>query len=148
VPDFALLRNFIGKHYPPSERPCLLQQEALFLRSQELEGLRVLHCVPLVKNTLAKLLPLIASGADLYVTYPDFLAYDRAAKQVPEDAGVAVFEPHEILSSGAFARALSPICGRSLAQWSLPGRGSRSVKTLRFRASSAHRRGTRSATRG
>lgn len=64
----ALVNAF--NQYPPAEAPFMHQQLADWIASRPLAGLRVLHHVPVVPNTLLKIACLIAAGADVTVTNP------------------------------------------------------------------------------
>ncbi|MBI5447122.1 MAG: adenosylhomocysteinase [Gammaproteobacteria bacterium] len=63
-----LLRYF--KKYPLKQAPFMHQQLQAWQETRPLAGLRVLHHLPLVPNTLLKIACLIAAGADLIVTNP------------------------------------------------------------------------------
>lgn len=56
--------------YPETEAPFMHQQLAEWSATRPLTGLRVLHHVPLVTNTLLKIACLIEAGADVTVTNP------------------------------------------------------------------------------
>lgn len=54
--------------------PFLHQQYNDWYQSKPLQGLRILHHVPLVQNTLLKIACLAAAGAEVTVTNPDFMS--------------------------------------------------------------------------
>lgn len=56
--------------YPQSNAPFMHQQLAKWSKTRPLSGLKVLHHVPVVPNTLLKIACLIAAGAQVTVTHP------------------------------------------------------------------------------
>ncbi len=67
------IKDYLLPFYPEQEWPTLLQQAEEWSASRPLEGLRILDATPLYRNTLAKFMPLIAAGAELYVPWRPLL---------------------------------------------------------------------------
>lgn len=84
----ALLNAF--NQYPATEAPFMYQQLADWRASRPLAGLRVLHHVPVVPNTLLKIACLIAAGAEVTVTNPSsFCQAHPKALACLKEAGIA-----------------------------------------------------------
>lgn len=58
------------QHYSAKEAPFMHQQLAEWGATKPLSGLRVIHHIPLVPNTLLKIACLMAAGAEITVTNP------------------------------------------------------------------------------
>lgn len=65
--------NGVFNHYPAHKAPFLHAQFTDWQNSKPLQNLRVLHHVPVVRNSLLKIANLIAAGAEVTVTNPDFM---------------------------------------------------------------------------
>jgi adenosylhomocysteinase len=63
--------------YSAGDFPCLAEQYSEFKLNKPLLGLNVLHATPIFKNFLPKILPLAASGANLFIVPPPGLPYDQ-----------------------------------------------------------------------
>lgn len=59
--------------YPQAKAPFMHKQLAEWKKARPLAGLKVLHHVPVVPNTLLKISCLVAAGAEVTVTNPSFL---------------------------------------------------------------------------
>ena len=73
---------------PEKDYPCLFEQYHRFLESKPQIGKRILHATPLFSNVIPKLLPLMASGAELVVSSPPNISMDEATVQFLQDLGV------------------------------------------------------------
>ena len=95
----ALLKYF--HDYPQSNAPFMHQQLAEWTATRPLAGLRVLHHVPVVPNTLLKIACLIEAGADVTVTNPSSFckANPTAVASLDENAHVAALEAENIVTS-------------------------------------------------
>lgn len=72
--------EYYFKHYTPQEAPFMHHQLSKWGIDKPLAGLRVLHHVPLVQNTLLKIACLVAAGAEVTVTNPSsFMIADAKA---------------------------------------------------------------------
>src|SRR5258708_1950548 len=60
--------------YPQTKAPFMHKQLAEWQISRPLAGLKVLHHVPVVPNTLLKISCLAAAGADIIVSNPSFMS--------------------------------------------------------------------------
>ncbi len=67
------IRNYLLPWYPEQEWPTLLKQAEEWSETRPLEGLRILDATPLYRNTLAKFMPLLAAGAELFVPWRPLL---------------------------------------------------------------------------
>lgn len=81
----------IISQFPKAEYPCLNAQLDEFSQSKPLKGFRVLHCTSLFQNTLVKVLPLIASGADLVFSLTRSELSDPVAVKALRDCGYNVY---------------------------------------------------------
>ncbi|HHF7373203.1 saccharopine dehydrogenase NADP-binding domain-containing protein [Legionella bozemanae] len=68
------LKKFFQK-YPQAEAPFMHEQLAEWSVTRPLTGLRVLHHVPVVTNTLLKIACLLEAGADVTITNPTDFCY-------------------------------------------------------------------------
>lgn len=64
----ALLDYF--KVYPEKDAPFMHQQLLDWERLQPLKGLKIVHHVPVVENTLLKIACLVKAGANVTITHP------------------------------------------------------------------------------
>lgn len=82
--------------------------------NKPLRGLRILHHVPVVENSLLKIAALIAGGADVTVTNPNFMKASSVALQHLKSAGVTFVETLGQLQHQQFDIHLD--CGAELYQ--------------------------------
>ena len=73
---------------PKKDYPCLFEQYYRFLESKPQVGKRILHATPLFNNVIPKLLPLMASGADLVVSSPPNISMNQATVQFLQSIGI------------------------------------------------------------
>lgn len=87
--------NFIEQnHYSrQTDFPCLFDQFQRFQSQKPLRGLHILHATPLFKNVVPKLLPLLASEAQLTLSCPANLSPDMETVTFLRKLGVP-FIPH------------------------------------------------------
>ncbi len=64
----TLLKYFA--HYPQTDAPFMHRQFSEWGETRPLAGLRIVHHVPVVTNTLLKIACLAAAGAEVTVTNP------------------------------------------------------------------------------
>ncbi|WP_367608253.1 adenosylhomocysteinase [Legionella sp. W05-934-2] len=77
------------QRYPITEAPFMHAMLQDWSRTRPLEGLKVLHHVPVVTNTLLKIACLHAAGADVTVTNPDsFVLAQAEAVDALNQAGI------------------------------------------------------------
>lgn len=82
----ALAQYF--NHYPVTDAPFMHQQLQDWSLQRPLKGIRVLHHVPVVPNTVLKIACLIAAGAEVTVTNPSFMTANPRAVASLLAAGV------------------------------------------------------------
>lgn len=96
------LERLVADDYPADQYVATRAQSREWADSRPLEGIRVLDCTPLFRNTLAKFIPLLAAGADLTVgTHPDIPA-DPAVVGLAQSLGLAVREGIESAPATSF----------------------------------------------
>lgn len=79
------LRQFVEAAYGAEEYPGLISQARRWELARPLDGLRILDCTPLFRNTLTKFIPLLAAGAQVTVgLHPDTPSDDDIVSQLPE----------------------------------------------------------------
>ncbi|WP_454783283.1 NAD-binding protein [Legionella sp. WA2022007384] len=85
--------------YPQTEAPFMHEQLSEWSSTRPLTGLRVVHHVPVVTNTLLKITCLLAAGADVTVTNPtEFChAHPQAVSSLKEAKIRYVEDPHSLL---------------------------------------------------
>ena len=66
--DYRILSACLERHYEPSDYPSILMQTEDFNRRKPFKGMRILEATPLFFNTSAKLLPLLAGGAEVVLS--------------------------------------------------------------------------------
>lgn len=109
----ALVNAF--HQYSAAEAPFMYQQLAEWSATRPLEGLQVLHHVPVVANTLLKIACLVAAGADVTVTNPtSFCNAHPEAIACLNQAGIPYIEHPEMLSGNQFDLYFD--CGAELYQ--------------------------------
>lgn len=109
----ALLKYF--EIYPEKTAPFMHQQVKAWEESKPLKGLRVVHHVPLVQNTLLKIACLVAAGADVTVTNPfSFVSSDSKAVACLQESGIRYVESLEKLVGEKFDLYFD--CGAELYQ--------------------------------
>lgn len=109
----ALLKVF--NQYPQTAAPFMHQQLAEWKKSRPLEGLKVLHHVPVVTNTLLKIACIFAAGAEITVTNPStFCQADPEAIDCLNQANIPYIENPETLSGKQFDLYFD--CGAQLYQ--------------------------------
>lgn len=59
------LASLTKDYFKSTDFPCLLAQCDQYLITKPLAGVRVLHCSPMYRNTVLKIIPMVASGAEL-----------------------------------------------------------------------------------
>lgn len=109
----ALLDYF--KVYPEKDAPFMHQQLLDWERLQPLKGLRIVHHVPVVENTLLKIACLVKAGADVTVTHPySFCQANEAAISALNSAGIRFVENLQSLHGKTFDLYFD--CGAELYQ--------------------------------
>jgi adenosylhomocysteinase len=68
--------------YPQQQAPFLYRQYQKWSANKPLQGLRILHHVPLVQNTLLKIACALAAGADVVVTQPSFVRPCKLSQEI------------------------------------------------------------------
>ena len=82
------IREYLSKYYQANEWPTLLWQAEEWSRTLPLEGLRVLDGTPLYRNTLGKLMALLAAGAEVWVPARPGMPSDPAVVSLLEGFGI------------------------------------------------------------
>ena len=85
-----LITNHISRRYDVAEYPALQRQINDWHERKPLQGMKLLDGTPLFTNTLVKILPLLAGGADLTVAVSDMIPYDATLLPLLEAWGVPV----------------------------------------------------------
>ncbi|KTD03378.1 adenosylhomocysteinase [Fluoribacter gormanii] len=106
----------IFQKYPQTEAPFMHEQLAEWSVSRPLTGLRVVHHVPVVTNTLLKIACLIAAGADITVTNPtEFCHAHPHAVSSLKEAKIRYVEDIHALAGESFDLYFD--CGAQLYQF-------------------------------
>lgn len=100
--------------YPTKKAPFMHAQLAEWQTSQPLKGLKILHHVPVVQNTLLKIACVQAAGAEVVVTNPHFLKADPIAVAALKEAGLRYVEDLTSLRGEVFDLYFD--CGAELYQ--------------------------------
>lgn len=82
------IRNYLTGYYPETEWPTLLYQAEEWNKTKPLEGLRILDATPLYRNTLAKFMPLLAAGAELFVPAKYRMPFDASIYAMLPEFGI------------------------------------------------------------
>lgn len=96
-PYHTLLLEFLQQSYAANEFPALLEQFYSWQETRPFAGCRILDATPLFRNTLAKFLPLLAGGADLYVSQNNALPCDPAIAALLPDFGIPMADNRDLL---------------------------------------------------
>lgn len=102
------------KRYPENDAPFMHLQLSDWMQKKPLQGLRVIHHVPLVANTMLKIACLLASGADVTVTNPDFMMPDKNAILTLQKSGIRYVNNLSDLKNETFDLYFD--CGATLYQ--------------------------------
>ncbi len=109
----ALLKYF--NQYPQTDAPFMHKQFSEWEETRPLAGLRVVHHVPVVTNTLLKIACLIAAGAEVTVTNPSsFCAAQPAAVEALQTAGIRYVPELQTIATEKFDLYFD--CGAQLYQ--------------------------------
>ncbi|MET4695941.1 NAD(P)-dependent oxidoreductase [Endozoicomonas lisbonensis] len=82
----------ISSYYSPDEYPCLNHQLKEFAIEKPFVGKRLLYAAPLTRNTLVALLPVIAGGARVTLSWPDIIEPDQEVLAFMAGLGVACYQ--------------------------------------------------------
>lgn len=82
------IRKYLSEHYPAEEWPTLLAQAEEWGGTRPLAGLRILDATPLFRNTLGKMMALMAAGAEVSIPWRSALPADAAVLARLEDFGI------------------------------------------------------------
>lgn len=82
------IREYLSNYYRPEEWPTLQWQAEEWSKTQPLAGLRVLDGTPIYRNTLGKLMALLAAGAEVWVPARPGMPYDKPTMQMLEEFGI------------------------------------------------------------
>lgn len=82
------IREYLSSFYRPEEWPTLLWQAEEWNKTQPLAGLRVLDGTPIYRNTLGKLMALLAAGAEVWVAARPSMPFDAGIMRMLEDFGI------------------------------------------------------------
>lgn len=100
--------------YPETHAPFLHAQFAEWQETKPLHNLRILHHVPVVNNTLLKIACLVAAGAEVTVTNPDFMKPSFSTLQALADEKIRFVSDLRRLKQESFDIYLD--CGNALHQ--------------------------------
>lgn len=80
------------KDFSPADYPCLHDQLKRFDREKPLSGKSVLYASPLTINTLVALMPMLAGGARLTISWPDIVPVYQPALALMRSLGIECME--------------------------------------------------------
>ncbi|MGB1272384.1 MAG: NAD(P)-dependent oxidoreductase, partial [Endozoicomonas sp.] len=78
----------VKNNFSASEYPCLEEQFQRFATVKPLAGRKALYGAPLTRNTQVALLPMLASEAELTVSWPPIIPPDKQVLALLEEEGV------------------------------------------------------------
>ena len=84
--------QLISSYYSPDEYPCLNHQLKEFAKEKPFAGKKLLYAAPLTRNTLVALLPVIAGGGDVTISWPDIIEADQEVLAFMSGLGVACYQ--------------------------------------------------------
>lgn len=87
------LLDMIFKFFKKEDFPCLYEQYIRLSKTKPLLGVKVLNSTPIFKNFLPKLLPLIASGADLTIGKIEDFPFDQSIIDFVKDLRIPIHSP-------------------------------------------------------
>ena len=85
--------------FRPSEFPFIKKQIAESVGKKDLEGIKILHNIPLTLEAVLKIEPLLLRGADLTVSCISVLNPNPEAIEILRGANVKIQIPHVFLDS-------------------------------------------------
>lgn len=108
--------SWLTDFYPQGQWPSLLKQAEEWAETQPLKGLRILDATPLYRNTLAKFVPLLAAGAELYLAEKPAMPHDKKMLAQAVKFGIPAVHPRKqefdiILDCAGSYHKLQPTLG-------------------------------------
>lgn len=82
------IHAYLNRYYRPEEWPTLQWQAEEWSKNKPLEGLRVLDGTPVFRNTLGKMMALLAAGAEVWVPVRSGMPFDATTMRQLEDFGI------------------------------------------------------------
>ena len=90
--NYECLSDYLARRYAPSDYPAIRAQAEDFARRRPFAGMRILEATPLYFNTSAKLLPLVAGGAEVVLSLVPGVPRDRRFVAWARELGFACEE--------------------------------------------------------
>ena len=94
------LLEHVLKHYRDDEFCCLLAQYSKWSKTKPFQDMKIFDATPLFQNTLAKIAPLIASGADVTIGIHSGCTYDPKIVALLQENNVKVVD--DVMESGEY----------------------------------------------
>ncbi len=95
------LTSLTKDYFKSTDFPCLLAQCDQYLIEKPLAGVRVLHCSPMYRNTVLKIIPMVASGAELQFSLTRSGVHDSEIVRAIQGFGFTFFtEPQPATTIG------------------------------------------------
>ena len=89
---FDTVKLAVERSFSVREYPCLLEQLNRFEKVKPFAGKRLLYAAPLIGNTQVALLPIIAGGAELTLSWPEIIEADPEVVALFQSKGVRCYE--------------------------------------------------------
>ncbi|MGI9283357.1 MAG: NAD(P)-dependent oxidoreductase [Endozoicomonas sp.] len=89
---FETLQHVVERSFSIREYPCLLEQLKRFEKEKPFAGMRLLYAAPLTQNTQVALLPVVAGGAELTLSWPEIIEADPEVVALFQSKGVRCYE--------------------------------------------------------
>ncbi|KEQ19008.1 NAD(P)-dependent oxidoreductase [Endozoicomonas numazuensis] len=89
---FQTLQHAVDRSFSTREYPCLLEQMKRFENEKPFSGKRILYAAPLTQNTQVALLPMVAGGAELTLSWPEIIDADPEVVALFQSKGVSCYE--------------------------------------------------------
>lgn len=91
-----ILRTKIDSLFTKSDYPCLLKLAMEMSKTKPLSGYRILHGTPVYNTVLPKLFPLFCSGAEVAISLPERLPFDKKTLDFLSANGFTFIEASQV----------------------------------------------------
>jgi adenosylhomocysteinase len=89
---YEKVKQVVERNFTPADYPCLLDQMKRFSEEKPFAGKHLLYAAPLTCNTQVALLPVLAGGAELTVSWPGVFTADPEVVALLQSEGINCYE--------------------------------------------------------
>ncbi|WP_062264855.1 hypothetical protein [Endozoicomonas arenosclerae] len=89
---FDTVKHAVERSFTVNEYPCLHEQLGRFEQEKPFAGKQILYAAPLTENTQVALLPMIAGGAELTLSWPEIIEADPEVVALFQSQGICCYK--------------------------------------------------------